>query len=378
MPPRHPTAGQASAEYVAVLAVLVVVFGGAGLLVAPPALGERLAGAIRTGICLVGGDICRDRDARAAGLSPCTVREREKSTGVTATIAFLDLGGGDRWTVARRSDGSVLLSAGSEEHGGVSGGLGVELSPLGVHLAADGAAGASFTSGESWLLPDEAAAGRVIARLRSGRLPPPATWRFTEGGAQGEAGLGAEMVEARVMVTLGRRTGQGATTWYLGGRVETAAFGPLGVEAQELSAEGVILERTHDRRGPRELVFRTVDRLGGGRSVELSGRLDLRDPTNRAVAGELLHPRLPSPPAVARDLRAVVQRTAEAGTIERSVYAVEESDRGVELAGRLGIGLGLKVRRRGVLRRLVAASAWTGGDGRERRRVDCVGDVGPA
>ena len=378
MPPRHPTAGQASAEYVAVLAVLVVVLGGAGLLVAPPAIGQRLVGAIRTGLCLVGGDICRDADARAAGLSPCTVRERTKSSGLTATIAFLDLGGGDRWTVARRSDGSVLMSVGSEEHGGVSGGLGVELSPLGVHLAADGAAGVSFTSGESWLLPDEAAAGRFIARLRAGRLPPPATWRFTEGGPRGEAGVGAELVEARGMMTLGRRTGRGETTWYLGGRVEAEALGALGLEGEQLAAEDIVLERTSDRSGPRELVFRTTDRLSGGRSVELSGRLDLRDPANRAVAGQLLRPRLPSPPAVARDLRAVVQRTAEAGTIERSVYAVEDSSTGLELAGRLGVGLGVELRRRSVQRRLIAASAWTGGDRRARRRVDCVGDGVPA
>ena len=378
MPPRHPPAGQASAEYVGVLAVLVVVLGGAGLLVAPPALGDRLASAIRTAICLVGGDICRERDARAAGLSPCTVREREKSNGLTATIAFVDLGGGELWSVARRSDGSVLLSVGSEEHGGVSGGLGLELSPLGVHLAADGAAGASFTSGESWLLPDEAAASRFIARLRAGDEPPPATWRFREGGPTGEAGLGAELVEARGMMTLGRRTGLGATTWYLGGKVQADAFSGLGATGIKLAEQNVVLERTHDRNGPRELLFRAVDRLGGDRTVELTGSLDLRDPVNRAIAGELLRPRLPSPPAVARDFEAVVRRTVEAGTVERNEYAVETSDRGLELSGRLGIGLGVELRRRSLERRLVAASVWTGGDGRERRRVDCVGDGVPA
>ena len=70
MPPPRPVAGQASAEYVALLAVVVAVFAGAAAVGSPPALAVKLAGAVRHGICLVAGGVCTPREARAAGSRP--------------------------------------------------------------------------------------------------------------------------------------------------------------------------------------------------------------------------------------------------------------------------------------------------------------------
>ena len=60
LPPRHPAAGQASAEYVALLLVATLVLAGTAA-VAVPGVGERLVRTVRTGICIVGGDVCRER-----------------------------------------------------------------------------------------------------------------------------------------------------------------------------------------------------------------------------------------------------------------------------------------------------------------------------
>jgi hypothetical protein len=93
------------------------------------------------------------------------------------------------------------------------------------------------------------------------------------------------------------------------------------------------------------------------------------------VAERLLRVRLPWPPAVADDLRAVLLRTLEAGTVERSVYAVDDRSHEFAFAARLAVELGLEASSLDVSRRLVDASAWTRGSP-ERRRVDCVGDAG--
>src|SRR5918994_5963919 len=77
------TTGQASAEYVATLLVVAAVLAGAGTAVAVPGVAERVVTTVRTGICIVGGDVCRGGDAEAAGLPPCLTRERARGEGTT-------------------------------------------------------------------------------------------------------------------------------------------------------------------------------------------------------------------------------------------------------------------------------------------------------
>ena len=134
----------------------------------------------------------------------------------------------------------------------------------------------------------------------------------------------------------------------------------------------VVAEYTRDRSGPRELAFRVSTR--GAREhevVETVARLDLRVAANRAVAARLLRHRAPWPPSVAADLRAALLQAVRAGTVERSVYAVEDGSRSLELAGRLGAEVGVEAGYSKVDRRLVEASAWTAGS-QERAREDCI------
>jgi hypothetical protein len=72
------------------------------------------------------------------------------------------------------------------------------------------------------------------------------------------------------------------------------------------------------------------------------------------------------------DLEAVALRAARAGVVERNGYETSERRRGVSLAGRLGVSLGLSHERVSAERRLVDAVAWVRG-GPPVRRLDCLG-----
>ena len=104
--------------------------------------------------------------------------------------------------------------------------------------------------------------------------------------------------------------------------------------------------------------------------VETVGRLDLRDPGNRAAAEPLLSRRLPWPPAIARELAPLLARTVRTGTVERAVYEVRDGSDDFALNAKFGLALGFDAEEVEVDRRLVAASAWTQGS-RERERADC-------
>lgn len=383
-PPRHPAAGQACAEYVALLALAAVALGAAGAAGAVPAVGERVEAAVRTGICIVAGDVCRPADAAAAGLAPCTLSERRRGSGGGLTVVSIRFGEHNEWAVARRSDGSVVVSRTRDSDAGVSGGFGLEAGPLGLELGVSGSYAFSVASGRAWEFADAPAARGFLAAVARGegddaqRWPP--TWRFGDVGGEANALAGAQAagsgltgLEASADAAVGVRTGRGQTTFYFQSELEgPAPFGTLAAGAQARRGGPLLVEYTRDREGPRELSFRLAEPgRSAGAVVETAGRLDLRDPANRAAAGRLLRHRAPWPPAAAADLHAVVRHTARAGTVERSVYAVHDASRHLAAAARLGLELGVDFDRTRVDRRLVAASAWTQGS-RERERADCV------
>jgi hypothetical protein len=354
--------GQTTAEYTALLALVAAALVGAGAILGPGQIGAAVASGVRTGICLVGGDICRASDAEAAGLEPCTVGERHDGGGTTVSVAWLRLGGGGGLTVATRSDGTVLVTKTDEDHAGAGLGLGVEASPLGVELGVEGSIDFTVARGEAWEFPDAAAAGRFLA---GGDAPP--TWRFGETGAVLTAGAGAALagntlagVEASARSAEGARVGRGQTTLYMRTRLDSGVKLPGGAGIGGPTSGDVMTELTLDGDRPREIAFRTVGRAaGGGRVADTVARLDLRDPANRAAAD------------AAPDLRSLLRLAVQRGVVERSVYEVRDDSRGLELAVRLGAQLGVDASDVHVRRRLVAASAWTPGS-QELVREDCL------
>jgi hypothetical protein len=381
VPPPYSTAGQASAEYTAVLALVAAVLAGAGAVLGVGGVAEAVAAGVRTGICIVAGDVCRASDAEAAGLGPCTVGERAHGGGATLTLASVRLGSDDVWTVARRSDGSVLVTRTREGSVGVGAGVGVEASPFALELGVEGNYDFTLASGRAWELPDAAAAARFLGQDDEDRPPP--TWRFGDAGSvlSGDAGveIGGAMltgVEAAATAAAGARTGRGLTTLYVRARLDgpgASVWLPgAGARLAGPTTGNLIVELTRDGGGLREIAFRTAEPgARKGQVVETVGRLDLRGATNRAAAEPLLARRLPWPSGVAADLRTVLRRTVQAGVVERAVYELRDDSRDLEVAARLGLELGIDLDRVSVDRHLVAASAWTPGS-RERERLDCL------
>jgi hypothetical protein len=380
-PPRHPAAGQGSLEYLGLLAVVGAVLAAAGPAAGLPRVGAEVARVVRTGVCIVAGDICRPADAAAAGLAPCMVSERRRGGGAAVTVMSIRVGESHEYTVARQSDGSVAVARADGEEAGVSGGIGFEAGPL--RFGADGALGFSVAAARGWEFPDEASAARFLAGETDGVR---AAWRSGDAGlaTSGWAGLGVGLggddrigvhafgIEAGSESAVGVRLGRGETTLYY--RAETR--GPrlvdvFGHSIGRQSAGPVLVEYTRDRGGPRELAFRAAVPERAGRVAEIVARLDLRIPANQVAAERLLRLRPPWPPGLFEDLRAVIRHTAAVGTVERSVYAVSGGTDAVALAGRLGLEVGLELERTDAARRLVSATARTGGSN-ERAREDCI------
>ncbi|MEO8689946.1 MAG: hypothetical protein ABI611_17250 [Solirubrobacteraceae bacterium] len=351
MPPPRSIAGQASAEYVALLAVVVAIVAGAAAVGSPPPLALKVAGAVRHGICLVTGGVCTPGEARAAGLPPCLVQARMDRERLGGRLLVVRLGRGDALLVERRSDGSAAVSFTDGGSAGGTVGVGLQIPGL-THAGVRGGAGLQFNSGRTWEFPSFAAAAAFVRRWtpreslggeakrllahacplchhhRSPQMPP-ADATFREGGAYGEfvaalrgslrhGGVGGEE-EGEAGLILGRRVARGGrVTWY--DRVDAEAALHLGavlgaVEQREAGAASLEVTSVHDR--PVELRLKVAARWHGdldlpgpagsvrdvasalrgapaatpggrGRRVEAEVSLDLTDPANlRALTGVL-------------------------------------------------------------------------------------------
>ena len=259
--------GQASADYVALLAVVAVVLGAAAAAVgSPPAIAAAVSGAVRHGICLVAGGICSAREARAAGLSPCLTHARSDRERLAAKAVVVRLERGDALLVERRSDGSAAVSFLDGWRAGATAGIGLKL-PWGSPGSMLGSVGAQFTAGRTWEFGSAAAAARFVRRWKGRESllgeakglarrvcllcsrrpkPPPPHATYKEGGAYGdvEADLGLKVpglgksprlnLGGDAGVVAGRRISGRRTTWYL--RLDYAASLRLGAVIGAVSA----------------------------------------------------------------------------------------------------------------------------------------------
>ena len=283
------TAGQATADYVALLAVIGALMAGAAAAGAPAALAPAVAAAVRHGICLVAGGVCTPAEARASGMEPCLVHARRDRERLAVRAVVVRLERGDALLVERRSDGSAAVSFLDGWRAGAEAGIGLRL-PWAGDAALEGGAGAQFTGGRTWEFSTGAAAERFARRWsrretvggearglahrlcpwchgRPGPPPPRATYR--EGGAYGDflADLAPRVPglavapglheEAAAGAVAGRRVSGRRTTWYL--RADAALTARLG---------GVIGALQRARQGSAGLEISLVD----GRPVELRVR----------------------------------------------------------------------------------------------------------
>jgi hypothetical protein len=374
------TAGQASTEYVAILLVVAALLAGGGAAAAAiPGVGERIGRTVRTGICIVGGDLCRTGDAAAAGLPPCVTAEKSNRQDTTLDIAVVRFGGHGEWLLALQSDGTAVVTRLEENEVGGTVGVGLTFTPAGIEGGASAAATIGYRGGKAWRFADAAAArafldgARRDSAVQSAREPD-MRWDAIGGVSTAAAG-GAIADLARAGVTTAadgaiglRRDGARKTlTLDLGAEDPGFALDLPGFPAPPAGVRSFVAEVTWEAGVVRELAVRSATSKDG-RLEELTGRLDLRDPENRAIAERILRPGTHTPD----DLRALARRIATDGVVERDGYTVAERRRGFSVAGRLGVALGLSHERITAERRLVDAVAWIRG-GPPQRRFDCLG-----
>jgi len=421
VPPPRPVAGQASAEYVALLAVVCAVVAGAAAVGSVPPIAAHLAGAVRHGICLVAGGICTPREARAAGLAPCLIEARAKRERLGGRVLVVKLGRGDSLLVQRRSDGSASVSFADDGSVGGSVGLGAQIGGNGASVR--GGAGVHFTAGRTWEFPDSASAARFVRRwgrtetltgeLRGlwpgGAHPPRPDSTFKEGGLYSEfaAGIGLKPgahAEARAelgIVPLGRRLDRdGRITWYH--RVDGEIAGRLGLvlgALQRHDAGELVMETTFDGDRAVALRLRTAARVhagfappgpattltdlaarlrgdaqepgGAGRRLEAEVMLDLTDPANRRALRDVLHIAGARPADWDDRMRALADRLDADAAVDVRVLRVGRAESGLSAEASVGLGFGVGYERTEELRELERAwSIVPGGSWRERE--DCM------
>lgn len=390
----HDARGQASSEYVALVALVAVALSLAAGLSAGGVGGELLAG-LQRGLCRVADVRCPRAQPARDVLDPCPMERTTSAESLEGALELVELGGSRTLTTVRLSDGRVVvtLAEGQELGGGI--GLGYALR-LGHRVGAGATAGFDVraSAGRSWTLPNAGAARAFIARhgakatiggkavdvVRGGcsilcdalgwrphAALPPADETTLDWGAA--ARLGGSLGLAGLRASDGRVLGArllrgGGSTWHVEYDARAAATLLSSARLAAAAERRVVVSYTLDaRQRPLRMTLETVARTdasaalhaAGGRLsahaggtvarvVEQEATLDLRDARNRVAATALLAAR--EKPFDVRELRrrlaAAGRRIARAGVVHRRVYALSSSAfaLGGELAlvGRLGAG----------------------------------------
>jgi hypothetical protein len=369
-------AGQATGEYVALVALVAVVLTlAAGLTTG--GLGSRVLAGLQRGLCEVTAVRCPPAQRPRDELDPCPVERTTQTESLGGAFEVMTLGGGRALTTVRMSDGRVRIALSDVETIGGATGFGYAIG-LGRRHGATATVKIErqFAPGRSWTLPGAGAAraflerygakatvgGRAVDLVRSGcsilcdaigwrphaALPPADEVSIDRGlsvrldGALGPADLGTS--SDRVLGARFQRGG--ASTWYLSfdtavGAALLSAAG-LGAERRQHAVASFTLDAGQR---PVELSVETVDgtaasgTLQAARRVsaradgavalvtESSATLDLRDPRNLAAAAALwrtLRGGL-APARLLRDAAAVGRRIAREGVVDRRTYALESS-----------------------------------------------------
>jgi hypothetical protein len=412
--------GQATVDYVALLGLVAFLLTAGGAAVTVTGVGDRLLYALRQGVCTVGGVLCPRPPP------PCVVeRDARRDTG-SVTIGVARLGEDQALVVERLSDGKVAVTLVGGGQGGVDIGIGAGghvatgSETLGAGAEVRAAVIARLGGGREWILPDAAAARRLIDALgQDETIPlldtpaqaiddlfgggesvrtPDVEWEEagTGGDAHGVAEIGARLVSARVAAaeSLGSRIDHrtGERTLYL--RLDDASSMALSVKLLGAGAAGAgstSVAVTIDRHGtPVELIataFRQLEdslqlppglstpavlaRAGAnaaaGRRLEVESRLDLKSPANTEATAVLLAA-LANPsdvPGLAAAVARLGERLIDGARIDARLYGLDSQSYGAGGRVRAGVGLGANLEHRLEQSRLLAAwqrppdGAWT-------------------
>jgi len=389
----QPTAGQASIEYVGAIALVALVFIFAAPAVGAPSIAGAVVREIKHALCIVSGDICTSGDAARAGLIPCQLRS--DTTGAEGSLTAFSIEGGGKatLTVTPLSDGTVLVVRTGSLTAGVAGGPSAGIGgALRFEAGAEGSLRARLQAARAWVLPNRAAADRFLEQSLSDELDmrkSPPTWETIDfsreagswvGAAMGFKGNGATpgSAAAGLQHMLGlKETRDGAMTVYARVGLDSAEATIPGLRPFRTDGRSEwVVEYTRKAGKPLELVLRTATTSEGAELVEdVAARLDLRDPANMAIARPFLENPATWVTGGGAGKRAVLDRIATHGIVERAVSMSEDHSRGGSIAVKLGFKFGLGGKKIKLLRRLVEATATVGG-GLTGKRLDCLPAAG--
>jgi len=324
--------GQATVEYIGVVAVITLVFA-AGAALTQGGLGPRVERAIARGICAVTAQQCSRLLANSIqpDLEPCPLARSDSTEEASLDIGVVRLAAKLGLAVERRSDGSVSVSFADTATAGAALGVGAHLQvgKIGASAEAELAGGFAITSGRLWRFRRAADAQRFIAnyagtqrlsgRLRAGLArvcevcaalagapsrPPEADERWLSGGPVVGAKLGVSagpstaQVDALLKGSIGRRINATGTTWFMridaraqgqfdafgkgaDGQAETRALAALGVDRQgrprtlRIVVERRLSSRSRDRTPSRLRALLGVDSAGDGDVFESESLFNL-------------------------------------------------------------------------------------------------------
>jgi hypothetical protein len=381
------TSGQAGVEYIAIVALVAIVFAVAGAFTLQGrAIAAATIGQLKRGLCIVEGHDCAEVHP------PCSVSSRSSSDDWGADIAFVHLGGGRSAIVERKSDGQILVTLTDHVDVGATGGFGMDVT-LGDKLAVGGevraAALASLGHGTTYRVRDERTADELIRTLQRERTDP----KFWQGLEALETRVSPPVAKYRQLdisgsANLGPLTGaiggggsedsvHGTKTVYLKGSVS------LDLEREHVEGGGSLegkLAVTLDRHNrPVDLMLLGTGSLhassdlpellqpvaghlpsGVDRTWQAEAHLDLTQPGRwAAVRASLTHP--------ARLLRMVV----DDGTMQVTGYANDENRLALGAHLKVGIAIGGEVSYTTSSRRLISALEHTP-EGFWVPRYDCL------
>jgi hypothetical protein len=414
--------GQASIEYVAVVALVALALGGASFAAAGPPVAAAVMEGLRRGLCLIAGGSCSTRP------TPCVVASATTDERAGLDIAVFRVGRRAGILRQERSDGTIAITEIEDLEGGLRVGIGAHgrVRFGGVRVGLGGQLQAALLAelghGRTFVVRSREAADRLIARLvygspatmlvdlpirvargvlgmGRGGIPEPDEVYF-EGGARGLLGAGLVSLPgslelaAAAGITVGgrwdRRTGRRTLYFRLTERAAaplTTVLGSVGEEGERTLVGGIAF----DRRGrPVEFSLSGAARLTAGASspavallrragadlavsgsrYEFDARLNLGNPANAAAVRMFLLA-LAVGGGTGKAGRELAERIERDAQLDARAYEVRGSELGIDGAVALGPRLGGNFSFERTAARLVAAVSRPP-HGWWDRRTDCV------
>ena len=354
------TSGQAGVEYIAIVALVAILFAiGGSFVLNGRAIAAATVGQMRRGLCIVQGHDCADPH------QPCSISSHGSGNDLNVDVAVVRLSGGRSALVDRRSDGKVAVTVTDHLDGGLSVGVGGRLKigdrpAIGGELRA--AALASLGHGTTYEVANERQAAALLRLVNRPKVDPnfytPAVrayWRRVEAVLpripaptsqyrqfEGKLSLSGAVLTADGTAGMRDDRVTGQRTYYLKASVSLDA----GDVAH--GAGGAQVAVTVDDRGrPVDLALMGSGELtssrdlpvalrpvaghltaGRGRTWELEGHLDLTQPGRPSVSFLLSDPK--------RLMRLVM----DDGFVQMRSYGVSDSSVGADGRVKAGIGLG--------------------------------------